>query len=151
LQCLPVHTPPVCWTFSCRRPYQPIGNVDPGTQVSDNVLFQSWVNDIDIEPLLGLSDLQTPQPLMSLLDSSVLDQIADKALTPEQTTARKPWVDDDLELLLTLGNLRGIPYNIPFAEDNSGEPAQERPGHGMRQHRDYLHFSYRRARQAGQR
>jgi hypothetical protein len=61
------------------RPYQPIGNVDPGTQVSDNVLFQSWVNDIDIEPLLGLSDLQTPQPLMSLLDSSVLDQLADKA------------------------------------------------------------------------
>lgn len=130
------------------RPYQPIGNVDPGTQVSDNVLFQSWVNDIDIEPLLGLSDLQTPQPLMSLLDSSVLDQIADKALTPEQTTARKPWVDDDLELLLTLGNLRGIPYNIPFAEDNSGEPAQERPGHGMRQHRDYLHFSFAAASSA---
>ena len=142
-------TAAIAATIIAGRPHQPIGNTDPGLNVADNVLFQSWVNDIDIEPLLGLSDLDNKQPLLSLLDSSVLDDIANKALRPEHTGQRKAWADAELELILTLANLRGVPYNIPFAEDDQAQPAPERPGHGMRQHRDYLQFSFAAGNDAG--
>jgi len=142
-------TAAITTTILAGRAHQPIGNDDPGHNVSDNVLFQSWVNDIDIEPLLGLSDLQKNEPLLSLLDSSILDVIAKKALQTDRLAQRKPWADDQLEVLLTLANLRGVPYNIPFVTEDNSQPAAERPGHGMRQHRDYLHFSFDPTAQAG--
>ncbi|MDT8451047.1 MAG: patatin-like phospholipase family protein [Wenzhouxiangellaceae bacterium] len=123
------------------REHRPIGNDDPGEDVADNVLYQSWVNDIDIEPLLGRRDLDDDR-LVSLLDSTVLDEIAEHALPLDRAGQRRAWVDENAELILTIANLRGVPYNIPFADDSDGRAAPERPGHGMRQHRDYLHFSF---------
>ena len=83
-------TAAIAATIIAGRPHQPIGNTDPGLNVADNVLFQSWVNDIDIEPLLGLSDLDNKQPLLSLLDSSVLDDIANKHCGPSIPASAKP-------------------------------------------------------------
>lgn len=134
------------------REHRPIGNTDPGRQVADNVLFQSWVNDIDIEPLLGRSDLkEKPDTLVSLLDSTILDGIAERALPLDAAGQRRPWSDPNAEMLLTVANLRGVPYNISFVEDSRGPEgdAVERPGHGMRQHRDYLHFAFGEAPDAG--
>ena len=127
------------------REHRPVGNADPGRQVGDNVLFQSWVNDIDIEPLLGHRDLKNkPDTLLSLLDSTILDEIAARALPLDEAGEWRAWSDPNAELLLTVANLRGVPYNIPFARDGSGTGGVtgERAGHGMRQHRDYLHFGF---------
>lgn len=121
------------------RTYRPIADRDPGITVNENVLFQSWVNDIDIRDLLGTSDLtDNNEPLKSLLDSSVLDAVAARALPLDVAGTRRAYADENLELLLTLGNLRGVPYNLPFASDHM----VERPGHGMHQHLDYLHFRF---------
>ncbi len=132
------------------REHRPIRNGDPGDQVADNVLYQSWVNDIDIEPLLGRKDLKgESRPVLSLLDSTVLDEIAERALPLDRAGTRRPWADEDAEVILTVANLRGVPYNIPFVDEgDDANAAGERPGHGMRQHRDYLHFSFGRAPEA---
>jgi len=125
------------------RAHRPITGGDPGTQVADNVLFQSWVNAIDIRALLGTGDLaDTKAPLQSLLDSSALDAIAERALPLNAAGTRRVYADENLELLLTLGNLRGVPYNLPFADDGADGIAPDRPGHGLRQHQDYLHFRF---------
>jgi hypothetical protein len=120
------------------RRHVPVTGADPGLTVNDNVLFQSWVNDIDIVALLGTADLADEAPLRSLLDSSPLDRIAQGALPLNVAGQRQAYADEYLELLLTLSNLRGVPYNLPFANDG----AAERPGHGLHQHQDYLHFRF---------
>ncbi|WP_310446914.1 patatin-like phospholipase family protein [Thiobacillus sp.] len=107
---------------------------DPERAPPQNKLFDSWVERIDIAPLLGARDLQgNDGPLRSLLDSSVLDAIAGDALAFGGGT-RRAFVSPQLHLVTTASNLRGVPYNVPFP----GEAY--RGGHEMYAHADYMHF-----------
>jgi hypothetical protein len=100
----------------------------------ENKLFDSWVDQIDIADLLQDKDLRDSQkPVISLLDSTVLKNIADSALAVEPSGAPRPYVDPEFHLLTTVTNLRGVPYNIPLEGAN-------RIGHGMQLHADYMHF-----------
>ena len=80
-----------------------------------NKLFDSWVERIDIEALLGHQDLppDTTQ-VVSLLDSTILGEIADTGLDITPRARRHPYVAEDFHLLLTVTNLRGVPYEIPL-------------------------------------
>jgi hypothetical protein len=49
--------------------------------------------------------------VVSLLDSSIIDDIANYALTPGVATAR-PYIADSLTLFLTLTNVRGVPFSL---------------------------------------
>ncbi len=55
---------------------------DPSVTGTSNKFYESWVNKIDIEPLLQERDLADGGPVVSLLDSTVIDEIADYALAP---------------------------------------------------------------------
>jgi hypothetical protein len=102
---------------------------------SDNKLFDSWVNQIDITSLLAQQDLQDDKAIVrSLLDSTILQKIADNALNINAASQRRPYVDDVLHVLTTVSNLRGVPYNIPFQN-------QLRGGHELYLHADYVHFA----------
>jgi predicted acylesterase/phospholipase RssA len=81
---------------------------------TSNRFYESWVNMIDIQPLLQTNDLkQTPATVESFLDSSIIDTIATYALTRGQPlTAPRPYVSNNLTLFLSLTNLRGVPYSI---------------------------------------
>lgn len=121
----------------CADRYTPVNAppLDPG-QLTGNPLFDSWVQRIDVRHLLGTCDLDgAGSRLKSLLDSTILDQIAHDAL---QFTAGKqrPYVADELHLLLTVTNLRGVTYNLP----SRGE---FRDGHDFRIHGDHMHFVLR--------
>lgn len=85
-----------------------------------NILFQSWVQDIDLTKLLGHADLDTSGgKVVSLLDSTPIRQIASKAFKNQvPLNARRPWVRDGLKVILTLTNLRGVPYAIEPQIDN---------------------------------
>jgi predicted acylesterase/phospholipase RssA len=85
-----------------------------------NRFYESWVNRIDIEPLLGTSDLSDGSPVISLLDSTIIDQIADYAISPG-TVARRPYVSDSLTLFLTLTNVRGVPFSLNGNAEGSAE------------------------------
>jgi len=78
---------------------------------TNNRFYESWVNRIDIRELLQTEDLEKGQPVLSLLDSTVIADIAQYALTPGQVKAR-PYVSPNLTLFLTLTNLRGVAYSL---------------------------------------
>ncbi|HEX5055103.1 MAG TPA: patatin-like phospholipase family protein [Gammaproteobacteria bacterium] len=100
-----------------------------------NKLFDSWVERIDFESLLDTRDLNNKKnPVLSLLDSTVLSEIADAGLDITPRSGRRPYVADSFELLLTVTNLRGVPYSFRVESD---KPA----AFDMALHADYVHFS----------
>jgi predicted acylesterase/phospholipase RssA len=78
-----------------------------------NRLFESWVNKIDIQQLLKTEDLAKNSSVISLLDSSIIDEIAEYALAAGETPkVSRPYVSPRLTLFLSLTNLRGVPYSL---------------------------------------
>lgn len=78
-----------------------------------NRLYESWVNRADINKLLQSDDLRNRTEIISLLDSSIVTQIAAYALTPgPEPLKTRAYVSADLALFLSLTNLRGTPYSL---------------------------------------
>lgn len=101
------------------EPFTPVRAVPAAGAPPANRLYQSWVSQIDLKYLLGSSDLQGSRARVeSLFDSTQIDAIAQDALQVRNPLpVRRPYVADGLKLILTLTNLKGIPYAI---EDNAG-------------------------------
>jgi hypothetical protein len=113
------------------------GEITPMTQIPptgpvNNKLYECWVQQIDIKPLLGDRDLGG-QYIKSLLDSTVLDEIADNAFHIDPVDVPRRYVDDQLHLYLSLTNLRGVPYRITFG-------GRRDTGHSLSLHADYIKF-----------
>jgi hypothetical protein len=109
---------------------------NPNVEDTSNSLFESWVNKIDIRGLLGTDDLQGGGPLISLLDCTVIDQIAEAALKLGQPMPRR-YIPSDLTLFLTLTNLTGIPYVLDDVGNIMNVPSAEE---GVLYHADRLRF-----------
>jgi len=89
---------------------------------TNNRLYESWVNRIDISDLLKTRDLNSRTSVTSFLDSTVIGDIARYALTPGPTLANpRSYVSPGLTLFLSLTNLRGIPYSLNGAAPGSIE------------------------------
>jgi hypothetical protein len=89
---------------------------------TNNRFYESWVNKIDIRELLKTDDLNHAPPVVSLLDSTIINQIASFALTPSgQPPPSRPYISPNLALFLSLTNLRGIPYSLNGAAPGSIE------------------------------
>jgi len=100
-----------------------------------NKLYDAWVDRTDIKDLLGDRDLKAPgAPVVSLLDSTILREIADLGLAVTPRKVRRPWLAEDFHLLLTVTNLRGVPYAIPL------DAGMSRGSHTMSLHADFAHF-----------
>ena len=93
---------------------------DATVQGTTNRFYESWVNKIDIEWLLQTDDLVAGKPVASLLDSTIIDQIADYAIAPG-VPAPRPYVSKALTLFLTVTNVRGIPYSLNGDAPGSAE------------------------------
>jgi len=100
-----------------------------------NKLFDSWVDRIDISSLLDKRDLGKQGKVMSILDSTVLAEIADNGLDIEPRPDKRPYVADNFDLLLTVTNLRGVPYDIRFQ-------GTQFAGYPMSLHADFVHFCF---------
>lgn len=108
---------------------------------ASHLLFRAWVSQIDILQLLGTRDLAGPAPkLVSLLDGTVLREIADGAADDAAAAIRAgrrsrfAWMANPMQLILSLANLRGVPYLLPMQ-------AGAVRGHRMMNHADYAHFA----------
>ena len=101
-----------------------------------NPLWRAWVQDIDIAPMLGTRDVRPGLPIESLLDCTILEEIVDRLLDRAQTmpTARRPWLASPLRAVLTLSNLRGVPYALGFEGGQSFR-------HWMSQHADHVRYA----------
>ena len=100
-----------------------------------NRLYDSWVRQIDIEKLLGQSDLAQRRALVSLLDSSALQGIATDSLEMAGERFKRPWVGDPLAIFLTVANLRGVPYGFKLFGTGSAD------SYGMTNHMDAMRFA----------
>jgi hypothetical protein len=95
---------------------------DAGKSGTNNRLFESWVNRIDIQKLLKTTDLVKNSTVISLLDSTVIDEIATYALAAGAAPpVSRPYVSPQLTLILSLTNLRGVPYSLNGAAPGSIE------------------------------
>ncbi len=107
--------------------------------VAGNPFYAAWVRDIDITTLLGTQDLKTG--FHSVLDCSVLEQIVRARIEfqgqplPAEQKATRGWIANPLPILLTVGNLRGVPYDVRF---RAGDPQF---GYAMMRHRDHVGFA----------
>jgi len=91
-------------------------------QATNNIFYESWVNKIDIAPLLSTSDLSKSAPVDSLLNSGIVEAIADEVLSPKSSApVQRPYVSSTLTLFLSLTNLRGVPYSLNGAAPGSIE------------------------------
>lgn len=115
--------------------------VYPGTDIQaehpENKLYHSWVDltDRDMFPHLLNTDDINGNGIVSLLNSSFIDQIANTALqTDQQGPKRPPFIDPELKVFTTLTNLEGFGYNIGF---NTNTPADK---YYMCIHNDYACF-----------
>lgn len=85
----------------------------------NNKLYKSWVEMADGEgdtfgQLLARDDLNGDRELRSLLNTQPIDGIADRALQIGPLKPFPPYVSKDLDLILTVSNLRGIEFLIDF-------------------------------------
>lgn len=116
------------------------GGPAPGHAVDRNAspFYSPWVRQIDIRQLLGVSDLD--ETIYSLLDCSMLETIVANVLGYRGRTlddrAVRGWLPNPLPLILTLSNLRGVPYQVIFR----GEGHQ---AHEMSLHEDRIGFAVR--------
>ncbi|MDF5712134.1 MAG: patatin-like phospholipase family protein [Nostoc sp. S4] len=110
---------------------------NPLNKPVSNKLYESWVQRIDISELLKTQDLDNPKaPVLSFLDSTILDRLGEDVLKIKPTGKKRPYIDDPLELYLCVTNLRGVPYLIKAQAEN---PSVK--GHTMVKHADFMHFA----------
>jgi hypothetical protein len=104
-----------------------------------NRLYDAWVRQIDITKLLGTSDIEAAGAVKSLLDATPLQSIAEAALISPLRSTPRSYVDDPLVLMLSVANLRGVPYSFKVL----GGSATAR--YGMFEHMDHMRFAMSRS------
>ena len=122
---------------ACRYAFPPITAQNASQDGSRNPFFNAWVKSIDVQRLLDVSDLKNKKPLLSLLNSECLDEIAREVVAmsgdPAHETTRA-WLADPFKLLLAVTNLQGVPYEVRFVGNTEF-------GHEMITHADHMGFS----------
>lgn len=99
-----------------------------------NPLYDSWVDDIDIDKLLEDNDLRRYGKVISLLDCTVLQDITNKALSYVGKPIARRYLQNRVRFIFTQTSLRGTPYFCPF-------PGNTQNGKGMVMHKTWRSFS----------
>ena len=125
--------------FASCLPFQMKPVKAPMTGKSQNLFYDIWVNNLHYPGFFSSTDL-ADGIATSILNSEVLDQAGETiigfgsegpALPP---APKRDWLPDgSLKLFMTLTNLHGIPYKLPF--DNLSENYVE--------HGDHVRFNVR--------
>jgi hypothetical protein len=101
-----------------------------------NPFYRPWVNQIDISKLLGTEDLD--DGIYSMLDCTSLEEIMQSSLAYSSNTRSDKdvptWLRNPLPLILTVTNLRGVPYKILFSGESEA-------AHEMSLHQDHMAYA----------
>ncbi|MEO1366467.1 MAG: patatin-like phospholipase family protein, partial [Acidobacteriota bacterium] len=84
-----------------------------------DTLFNAWVRDIDMVPLLNGGDI----PPNALLSKRIIGEIADRSLVdpaPAGPAAPASYAPKTLRLSLSISNMNGVTYRIPYANAAGG-------------------------------
>ncbi len=122
---------------------------DSNPDKADNMLYDCWVNLNDkegkptLKQMLDAADIYEAQGVPSILNSTPIDKIADRAANLNQINPLPPYISKKLEIILTICSLRGIPISVNFSEkvkDRSITEAPSVPAHRMNIHKGVAHF-----------
>jgi len=98
-----------------------------------NPFYETWINRLTLNGFLGTSDIDQGK-LVSLLDGKPID---DGAAYLRDFASGEPiersYLGDPFRVILTLTNLRGVPYKTPFGDDTLAETFVD--------HADYARFA----------
>lgn len=145
---------------------KPINEYNP--EKKHNKLYDSWVNLNDaqglptIEQLLQTGDILANNEVQSLLNSDPIDAIADNAGVLSQIQDLPEYISANLQIILTITSLRGVPVAVNFfdtkvreelkkleeegAKDAFGvSDAKYQPAHRMYVHKGIAHFMVSRS------
>lgn len=95
----------------------------------NNIFYESWVNMGDtptnttIDKLLNNDDLKEFKEVRSLLNSNVIDALADEAICTREAKPIPAYASKSLDVILTTTNLRGINFLVDF--DGSHQDASK--------------------------
>ena len=120
----------------------------PHDEVSqNNMLFDTWVNlganenESLAEQLMDVSDIDDKQEKVdSLFNTHFIDRLLEKVtssvLGSDIVERLPPYINPNLEVLMTLSNLRGIPIDLYFNQNDKNA------AHTMSYHKAYAYFQY---------
>jgi predicted acylesterase/phospholipase RssA len=104
-----------------------------------HLLYNTWVNRLDIESMVDPADLLPNETPKSVLNGGGIKEAARAAATGPTAPQplphhwpQRPYVDNPFRVIVTLGNLTGVPYTVPF------EAGKELTA---RAHADYARFA----------
>ena len=107
-----------------------------------NLLYKSWVLDIDVRRMLAIDDLDAQGAVPSLLNGGVLADAADTAIATVRAALASPgaatpprYLANPLQVYMCLTNMRGLPYEVRMVADEALR------GHRVKSHADYGHFA----------
>ncbi len=131
---------------------RPINKENPNKE--NNKLYDSWVGLNDREggkptllQMLETEDIFDEDGVISLLNSKPIDAIAEKAMQLARVVHSLPdYISPELEVILTITSLRGIPLAVNFYEETKrslDEPPK--PAHKMNLHKGIAHFRVNRS------
>ncbi len=132
---------------------QPINEQNPNK--INNKLYDSWVNLNDnagaptLEQMLGSTDIERLGEVQSLLNSDPIDAIADRAMELSAIKPLPPYISPNLQVILTITSLRGVPISVNFFDKNKEiqsrdgitlDDKKEQPAHRMYVHKGIARF-----------
>jgi len=108
-------------TMALSKGIKPVRILPEGDEATGNLLYDAWVGLNDREDALTLTqmfatdDIQADKPLRSFLNSLPVQKIGEKAMHAAEPGQGWPaYVSPNLQVMLTLSNLRGIPISMAF-------------------------------------
>lgn len=132
--------------FTGHRPVSDLATAVRATapaNAAHNLLYRTWVTDIDLVALLDTGDLSaTAGRVASLLNGDVLGRIADAAIAEVRATIRQTpvvpppgYFANPLQVFLCFTSIHGMPFLIPMI--SSGDVR----GHRVTNHGYCAHFA----------
>lgn len=124
----------------------------PNDSISEgNLLYDTWVN-LGVEKeeslakmLMDNSDIDDHnEKVRSIFNTQFIDKLLEKVtnsvLTSDIVDALPPYINPNLEVLMTLSNLRGIPIDLYFNMNDTNA------SHTMSYHKAYAYFQYNKSK-----
>mgnify|MGYP006275610511 FL=1 len=118
---------------------------------ASNKMYEAWVNLNDqgdgkmstLLQMLTTDDIKENDGVISLLNSKPIDAIAQRAGELNRITDLPDYISSQLEIILTVTSLRGIPLAVNFfdqakQQQQSGQPLK--PAHRMFLHKGIAHM-----------
>ncbi|HKK79640.1 MAG TPA: patatin-like phospholipase family protein, partial [Phaeodactylibacter sp.] len=118
---------------------------------ASNKMYEAWVNLNDqgdgkmstLLQMLTTEDIKENDGVVSLLNSKPIDAIAQRAGELNRITDLPDYISSQLEIILTVTSLRGIPLAVNFfdqakQQQQKGEPLK--PAHRMFLHKGIAHM-----------